>query len=128
MSNADPATAEVLSSNDLSLESRFYRYTLTEYLAPAGDEGETRVSANSSPDEAVIDVYNDGVTLFAKDLAPGLVFAASRECEWESADRVCIEIRVGDVLEEGGRLYPVQFVENAWYLTFPSGSAAIRKL
>lgn len=127
MSNPDPATAEILSANDLSLESRFYRYTLAEYLS-ASDEGATHISANTQPDEAVIDVYNEGLTLFAKDLAPGLVFAASRECEWESPDRVCVEIRVGDTLEQGGRMYPVQFIENAWYLTFPAGSAAVRKL
>jgi hypothetical protein len=38
-----------------------------------------------------------------------------------------VEIRLGDLLAQGGRMYPVESVtvERAWYFTLPSGSVEV---
>jgi hypothetical protein len=119
---------EALQANEFSVESRLYRFTLPEFLTPANEDGACHISANPKPEESVRDIYNAGLTIFSKDLPPGLTFARTRDNQWQAEDRVAVELRLGDILEGGGRLYPVEFFEDAFYLTFPGGSAPVRRL
>lgn len=120
--------AELMASNDLTAESRFYRHTLAEFLEPAGEAGLHHISANDDPSEAVVDVYRGGHISLAVRLGPGLAFAESAESEWQGSDRVCVEVRFGDVLDQGGLIYPVESVitDRVWYMTLPSGGVAVR--
>ena len=45
-------------------------------------------------------------------------------------DRVEVEVRVGDLLEQGAIMYPVESVtvERAWYFTLPAGSVDVREV
>jgi hypothetical protein len=129
MTAANELPADVLQAlqdSDFSLESRLYRFTLPQFLTGEG-EG-CRITANPKPEESVRDIYGGGVTIFAEDLPPGLTFARTRENQWQAEDRVAVEVRLGDILQAGGRLYPVEFFEDAFYLTFPQGSAPVRRL
>ena len=44
-------------------------------------------------------------------------------------DRVEVEVRLADLLEQGGRMYPVESVtvERGWYFTLPAGSIDVRE-
>jgi hypothetical protein len=46
------------------------------------------------------------------------------------ANHVEVEIRLGDILEQGGLVYPVESVtvERAWYCTLPAGSIEVREV
>jgi hypothetical protein len=128
--NRDPKKllAELMASNDLNAESRFYRHTLPEFLEPAGEGGLHRLSANDDPSEAVVDVYGGGHISLAMRVGPGLAFAETAESEWQDSDRVCVEVHLADVLEQGGLIYPVESVitDRVWYMTLPSGGVTVR--
>ena len=70
---------EMMESNGLTGESRFYRYTLSEYLEPLQESGTFRISANPDPSEAVVDIYEGGHICLAAQVGPGLAFAESAE-------------------------------------------------
>jgi hypothetical protein len=48
---------------------------------------------------------------------------------YTDADHVEVEVRPGDLLEQGGSVYPVQSVavERVWSFTLPSGSIEVRE-
>jgi hypothetical protein len=131
MTSTDPAAAlsELLSSHGLTRESRLYRYTLDEFLAPAeGGDGWT-LSANPAAGEAVVDIYAQGHVTVAEHLGPGLAFATSAD-DWQESERALVEVRLGDVLDQNGRLYPVESVVTCqvFYCTLPAGSVLVRKV
>ena len=49
--------------------------------------------------------------------------------DWSGDDRVLVELRLQDVLDQGGRIYPVDTVitEPVWYFTLPSGSVRVHR-
>lgn len=120
--------AELMASNDFTAESRLYRHTLAEFLESTGEAGVYHISANDDPSEAIVDVYGGGHISLAVRLGPGLAFAESAESEWQDSDRVCVVVRLADVLEQGGLIYPVESVitDRVWYLTLPSGGVTVR--
>jgi hypothetical protein len=119
---------KLLSENGLTLESRFYRYTLPEYLEPGDDAGTHRLSANSEPSEAVIDVYAQGHMILAEQVGPGLAFAESVDNEWRGEGRMAVEVSLKDVLDQGGLMYPVESIitDRVWYMTLPAGHVVVR--
>jgi len=124
------ALQELLLSNGFTPETRFYRYTLPQFLTPADGAGRFRISANPEPSEAVADVYGQGHMILAEQVSPGLAFGESAESEWRADDRVCVEVVLKDVLDQGGLVYSVESVitDRIWYLTLPSGSVTVRKV
>ena len=94
----------------------------------------------------MVDVYGQGHIVQAERAGPGLSFAESAQPDWQetmeqrvlqagaatrqvlSLERVEVEVRLGDSLEQGGLVYPVESVtvERAWYCTLPSGSVPVR--
>ncbi len=122
------ALAQLLRSNGFTSASRFYRATLPEFLEPTDEPGYFRISANAEPSESVTNVYSHDHLCLAEQVGPGLAFSQSREMQWTGAGRKRIELRLQDVLDQGGLLYPVQSVvtEKVWYFTLPSGSVRVR--
>ena len=123
----DPV-GEQLASLGLRPESRLYRHTRPEFLEPLDEPGTYRISANPDPSEAVVDVYAGGHTTLAVHLGPGLAFAEAADNEWRESGRACVELLLRDVLDQGGRVYPVESVitERVWYLTLPEGGVRVR--
>jgi hypothetical protein len=118
---------ETLQSNGLTTETRLYRYTLPEFIEE-NEAGELVLSANDDPSEAIVDVYEGGHGSLALHVGPGLAFSESKKNEWESGDRTAVELRLQDVLEQGGRIYPVESIitDRVWYFTLPEGYVRVK--
>lgn len=148
----DAATQAVLDrlleEHGLAGDRRLYREALRESLGPAGAPGVYRLPANAKPSEAVVDIYGQGHLVQAEQVGPGLAFAESASPDWQETmemralkagrgqgvglpeDRVEVEVRVQDILRQGGLIYPVESVtvERAWYCTLPAGSVSVREV
>ena len=96
-----------------------------------------RLAANAAPSESVVDIYGNGYLMQAESVGPGLAFAESARPNWQETmemramkagrvkppvDKVKVEIRLEDVLRQGGLIYPVESVsvERVWYCTLPA--------
>ncbi len=122
--------AELMRSSGFSGESRFYRQTLPEFLTPTDEAGVLRVSANDDPSEAVVNIYGGDHICLAQQMGPGLAFAETRDNEWAASERKTVGVRLQDVLDQGGLVYPVESVitERVWYFTLPQGWVNVREL
>ena len=120
---------ELLREHGWTEDTRLFRSSLPEFLTRTG-ESPLRVSANEDPTESVTDIYGAGHTCLARDCGPGLAFVESADHEWRSPDRKAVSVRIGDVLEQGGRIYPVASVitDPTWYLTLPAGSVQVQEV
>lgn len=128
MTDPKAALEDLLKEHGFTLETRLFRQTLTEFLTPTAEEGVFSVSANPTPSEAVTNIYSGGHTWLAEQIGPGLAFVETSDNEWGGDDRMSIEVRLQDVIDQGGLIYPVQSVvtERTWYLSLPAGSVAVR--
>jgi hypothetical protein len=124
------ALAELLSEYALSKESVLYRATLPEHLEKGDGNEFAWISANPDPSEAVVNVYGTGHLSQASDMGPGLAFAEQEDNSWIESERVLVSLRLGDVLDQGGLVYPVEsvIIERVWYLTLPTGRVKVRRL
>jgi hypothetical protein len=138
-----PADVQLfLAANGLSADTRLYREAVFTHLVPTGTADQFRLAANATPSESVIDVYGAGHLVQAESLGRGLAFAESSNPNWQETmemramkgvtgampeARVEVEVRLGDVLAQGGRVYPVESVtvEKAWYCTLPTGGVNV---
>ena len=111
-------------------ESRFYRATLPEFLSTTDEPGVYRMSAMDDPSEAVVDVYGQGHVILAHQIGPGLAFSETADHEWLGANRTAVEVRLQDVLDQGGLIYPVESVitDRIWFLTLPDGRVPAREI
>jgi hypothetical protein len=140
------ALSKLLEEHNLTGESRLYRETERSSLTSTGLPGNFRLAANIRPSESVLDVYGPGYVVQAEHMGPGLAFAESASPNWQETmelralragheklptggdDRVEVEVRLEDILRQGGLMYPVESVtiERAWYFTLPQGSVDVR--
>jgi hypothetical protein len=140
--------SKLLAEHRLEPGTRLYREALRTSLTSTGSPGVYRLEANAAPVESVVDVYGPGYVVQAEQVGPGLAFAETATPNWQetmelralralgntvehaAADRVEVEIRIEDVLRQGGLVYPVESVttERAWYCTLPSGSIEVREV
>ena len=130
MKNVNAKLEEFMRSNHLTAETRLYRSSLPEFITPTDQPGLVEVSANDDPSEAVIDVYEQGHMTLAVHIAAGLAFAESPDNDWKTDERVSVELRLGDALEQGGLIYPVESITTSrvWYVTLPKGTVRVRDL
>ena len=142
------ALDKLLVERGFSGNTRLYREAVRESLIPTDTPGAYRLSANASPGEAVVDVYGQGHLVQAEQIGPGLAFAESASRDWQETmemrtlrqvrdkpgaspvDRVEVEVRLEDILRQGGLIYPVEsvVVERVWYCTLPAGSVDVREV
>jgi len=138
------ALDRLLKDYSLAADTRLYREAIRESLTPTGAPGVYRLAANAAPSESVVDVYGSGYLMQAESVGPGLAFAESARPNWQEtmemramkagrakppADKVEVEIRLEDVLRQGGLIYPVESVsvERVWYCTLPAESIDVRE-
>jgi hypothetical protein len=138
---------KLLEEHGLTPDTLLYREAEREALTPTGRPGVYRIPANARPGETVIDVYGQGYLVQAEQIGPGLAFAQSAAPNWQDtvgmrllqaqggagkpqADCVDVSVRFGDILRQGGLVYPVESVsvERVWYCTLPYGSAEVREV
>jgi len=148
----DAATKAVLESlleeHGLGAETRLFREATPDSLTPTNVPGVFRLHANAKPSESVVDVYGQGYLVQAEQVGPGLAFAESPSPNWQETMEmralkggrgaldalppvpVEVEIRLQDILTQGGLIYPVESVtvERVWYCTLPSESIDVRPL
>ena len=141
------ALDRLLKDYSLAADTRLYREAMRDALTPTGTPGVFRLAANTAPSESVVDVYGNGYLMQAESVGPGLAFAESARPDWQetmemramkagraklgvpSEDKIEVEIRVDDVLKQGGLIYPVESVsvERVWYCTLPAESIDVRE-
>lgn len=137
--------SRLLAEHGLSNDSKLYREIERAALIPTGTPGGYRLRANPSPSESVVDVYGPGYVVQAEQVGPGLAFAETASPNWQEtmelrtlrsgdhrstpSDRIEVEVKLGDLLQQGGLVYPVESVtvERAWYFTLPEGSIDVRE-
>ena len=113
--------------NKLTEDSKLYRYTANKYLIKTGD----LVYLESKPDttDMVVDRYHGFWEVFiASEIGQGISFLSNREAEYERPDRVCVEIRLKDVLEQGGLIYNVTSLPayiKAYFCTLPDNKVKV---
>lgn len=141
---AQVVLSNLLEEHSLPAETRLFREAERTSLIPGDSPGTYRIAANGSPRESVIDVYGPGYVVQAEQVGPGLAFAESARPNWQetvelramrasqdkhpvAGDRVEVVVRLGDILRQGGLMYPVASVtvERAWYFTLPEGSIEV---
>ncbi|MGH7710718.1 MAG: hypothetical protein ACREOG_05510 [Gemmatimonadaceae bacterium] len=137
----------LLAEHNLSGDRRLYREAVRGSLTPTETPGVYRLLANAKPSESVIDVYGQGHLVQAEEVGPGIAFAESALPNWQETmemralkaaqhklvtpvDRVEVEVRLQDILQQGGLVYPVESVtvERVWYCTLPVGSVEVREV
>ena len=140
------ALGKLLEEHHLDGEARLYREAMRESLIPTGQPGVYSLAANATPSESVVDIYGPGYVVQAEQVGAGLAFAESASPNWQETmelrtlraspgkarppeDRVEVEVRLGDILRQGGLIYPVESVtvERAWYCTLPDGKVDVRE-
>ena len=139
------ALEKLLEEHGLAADTRLYREAAPDALAPTDAPGVFRLHANTSPSEAVIDVYGQGYLVQAEQVGPGLAFAESAAPNWQEtmemralregrgkrvpgSDAIEVEVILQDILNQGGLIYPVESVtvERVWYCTLPAESVHVR--
>ena len=127
--DARAKVSELMESHGFTGETCFYRYTLPEFLEPLQEPGTYLISANTDPSEAVVDLYAGGHIGLAAQVGAGLAFAESAN-DWEEPGRTRVELVLQDVLDQGGRLYPVESVvtQRVWYFTLPKQTVRVREI
>ena len=124
------ALEALLQSNGFTVDTRFFRSTLPEFLSPGSEADSLRIMANADSPEAAQDIYGSGHIVVAEQLGPGLALAEDRVNQWLSPERSLVEVRLGDVLAQGGLVYPVESVitEKAWFVTLPQEWVPVREV
>ncbi len=131
----------LLEENEFTPETRLYREVERTTLMPGSAQGTYRLAANPDPSESVVDVYGPGYVVQAEQLGPGLAFASEPSINWQETvelrairgmqnqANIEVEVRLADLLAQGGLMYPVESVtvERAWYFTLPGGSIEVRE-
>ena len=112
----------------LNEDSILYRYTSKNYLIE--EKGSHFIKAKSEPIEMVIDDYNGyGEVFIASEIGHGLAFLTNREEEYEIEDRVCVEIKLSDIIKQGGLIYKVTSLPaylTSYFATLPSGTIKVK--
>jgi hypothetical protein len=121
-------TEDVLGNHGLNRDTVLYRESLVDFVE-RDEAGHDTVTANPDPSEAVVNVYEGGHISLAAQIGPGLAFAEQRDNQWRGEGRVTVALRLGDVLDQGGLVYPVESVitEPVWYVTLPAGRVRVTR-
>ena len=112
-----------MEENHLTPESKLFRYTSKDYLIEIN--GHSYLEAKKEPSDMVIDRYHGFWEVFiASEVGPGISFLSNKEEEYEKSNRVCVEMHLRDVLDQGGLIYKVTSLPayiKAFFCTLPEG-------
>lgn len=111
----------------LTPESTLIRYTNNKYLNE--ENGCYYLISKSKPTEMLVDRYHGFWEVFiASEIGSGIAFLSEREDEYESTDRICVEVKLKDVLDQGGLVYNVTSLPSylkAFFCTLPEGKVKV---
>ena len=115
--------SKFMKDNNLTNESKLVRYTSKAYLKKSN--GQVFLESKSEPLDMVIDRYHGFWEVFiASEIGSGISFLTNKEAEYDRSDRVCVEVFLKDVLDQGGLIYNVTSLPaylNAFFCTLPDG-------
>ncbi len=116
-----------MKENDLTPESKLYRYTSKNYFKEFN--GEFSLEAKTEPTDMVVDRYHGFWEVFiSSEVGQGASFLLNKEAEYERSDRVCVQICLKDVLDQGGLIYNVTSLPayiKAFFCTLPKGNVRV---
>lgn len=116
-----------MQENNLTEESKLYRYTSNHYFKKIDDQ--LFLEAKSDPIEMVINRYHGfSEVSIASEIGQGLSFLSTKEDEYDRPDRVCIEMKLKDVLDQGGLVYTVTSLPayiKAYFCALPEGKVKV---
>ncbi|MDT0552096.1 hypothetical protein [Urechidicola vernalis] len=114
--------AEILEEFRLNLESKLYRYTSVKYIDDSGDESYLKAKTECS--DIVIDHYDDkGHFFVSQEMGKGISFLSKPEPDYERDERICVEIQLKDVIDQGGLIYKITSLPaylKGYFVTLPS--------
>ena len=120
----------ILDDSKLSIDTVLYRFTSEKYLIKKDDQ--EFLNANEEPHEMVVDHYKGpGHVFMAKDIGPGLSFLTEPLDEYERDDRICVKVKLKDLLHKGGLIYQVTSLPayiTAYFFTLPGGSVGVERV
>lgn len=121
----------LLEENKLTADTILYRFTSEKYLKKKKDGTETLMT-NDEPIEMVVDTYKGHRHVFiARDMGPGLSFLTEPLDEYERDDRICVSVKVGDLLTNGGLMYKVTSLPayiTAFFFTLPGKEVSVERI
>lgn len=116
-----------MEDNDLTPTSKLVRYTSRDYLKE--NDGQYFLEAKKEPADMVIDRYHGFWEVFiASEVGQGTSFLSQREDEYERSDRLCVELHLKDVLDQGGLIYTVTSLPayiKAFFCSLPEGKVKV---
>ena len=114
--------------NNLTPQSKLYRYTSKEYLKEI--DNQLYLNAKTNATDMVVDRYHGYWEVFmASEVGSGISFLSNREEEYVKSGRACVELNLKDVLDQGGLVYTVTSLPaylKAFYCTLPKGNIKIK--
>lgn len=118
---------KLMAEYHLTPESTLIRYTGKRHLKEEG--GTHYLMAKKEPIEMVVDRYHGFWEVFnATEIGQGISFLSEQEEEYESDERVCVEVKLGDILNQGGLVYSVTSLPSyikAFFCTLPEGKVRV---
>ena len=115
---------------NLTSESKLYRYTSKNYLKESNRE--LYLESKKEPNDMVIDRYHGFWEVFlSSNIGQGISFLSNTEQEYERTDRICVEMQLKDVLDQGGLIYTVTSLPayiNAFFCTLPEGKVKVAEV
>ena len=89
-----------MSEDNLTPDSKFYRYTKKSHIIEHKD-GSLTITANSNPPEMIIDLYDgQGHTFRADSVGQGLSFTTKEEQDYRTDETVSVKLKLKDILDQ----------------------------
>ena len=119
--------ANFMRENNLTPESKLYRYTSLEYLEEI--DNQFFLKAKNNPSDTVIDIYHGYSEVYnSSNIGDGISFLSAKEDEYLIDNRVCVVLELKDALEQGCLVYPIISLPaylKAFFCTLPEGIVKI---
>lgn len=112
----------------LTPDTVMFRYTFCEDLAETA-EGELGITGNPHPSEIHVHIHQDTIAWMAKNIGPGISFSVSAVNGWKADAILCMWVTTQDIIEQGGRIYPVasSIYKGVMYVATPPEGLRVTK-
>lgn len=121
---------EFLKQNGLNENSKLFRYTANDYLLQ--DVDVYYIKAKDECSDMAIDIYEDkGHVFVSQEFGKGLSFLSKPEPEYEKENRVCVELNLKDVFDQGGLIYEITSLPaylKGYFVSLPEGKVKVTRL